>query len=288
MPTRPDSPAVAIYQDLVRRALAEDVGAGDVTTLATVPAEARGRAALVARVSCVVAGLDVVGEVFRQVDPAIVLAAHVSDGDRTPAGTTLATLDGPARGLFTGERTALNFIQHLSGIATLTRAFVDAAGGRLTILDTRKTIPGLRALAKYAVRCGGGTNHRAGLFDAVLIKDNHVRLAGGVARAVERARAAAPGQLVEVETQSLAEVDQALEAGADVIMLDNLSDEQLQGALARVSGRARTEVSGGVTLDRVPVLAALGADSVSVGALTHSAPAIDISLEIDVSSAGPV
>jgi nicotinate-nucleotide pyrophosphorylase (carboxylating) len=286
LPTRLDPPAVAVYRDLVRRALAEDVGPGDVTTEATVSAGARGRATLLAKSPCVVAGLDIVCEVFSQVDCAIVWTPLVRDGDRASAGTTLATLEGPARGLLTGERTALNFIQHLSGIATLTRAFVDAAGGRLPILDTRKTVPGLRALAKYAVRCGGGTNHRAGLFDAVLIKDNHVRLAGGVTRAVERARTAAPDLVVEVEAQSLREVDEALDAGADVIMLDNLSDDEMRRALARIGGRAKTEISGGVTLDRVPALAALGAGSVSVGALTHSAPAADISLEIDVTRAG--
>jgi nicotinate-nucleotide pyrophosphorylase (carboxylating) len=174
----------------------------------------------------------------------------------------------------------LNFLQHLSGIATLTRRFVDAAAGGITILDTRKTIPTLRHLAKYAVRCGGGTNHRFGLFDGVLVKDNHIRLAGGMAAAVARARGAAPGMPIEVEAQSLAEVDDALAAQADVIMLDNLDDGAVREAVRRVRGRARIEVSGGVTLDRIPRLAATGADTVSIGALTHSAPAADISLEI--------
>ncbi len=181
-----------------------------------------------------------------------------------------------------GERTALNFLQHLSGIATLTRTFVEAAGGRLTVLDTRKTIPTLRALAKYAVRCGGATNHRVGLYDGVLIKDNHIRIAGTVAEAVRRLRASGSLLPIEVEAQSLAEVDAAIEAGVDVIMLDNLEEAAMREAVGRIAGRARVEISGGVTLDRMPRLAALGADCVSVGALTHSAPAVDISLELDV------
>jgi nicotinate-nucleotide pyrophosphorylase (carboxylating) len=204
------------------------------------------------------------------------------DGDRCEPGTVVARLAGPAAALLTAERTALNILQHLSGIATLTRQFVEAAGERLVVLDTRKTLPTLRRLAKYAVRCGGGTNHRFGLFDAVLIKDNHIRLAGGIGAAVARARKAGAGLVVEVETQSLEQVDVALAAGADVIMLDNLSDAVMRDAIQRIAGRARVEISGGVTLDRIPALAALGADTVSVGALTHSAPAADISLEIDV------
>jgi nicotinate-nucleotide pyrophosphorylase (carboxylating) len=194
---------------------------------------------------------------------------------------------GPAAGILSAERTALNFLQHLSGIATLTRAFVDAAGGRVRILDTRKTIPGLRALAKYAVRCGGGANHRLGLFDGVLLKDNHIRLAGGVAEAVRLARTHAPGRTVEVEAQSLAEVEDALRAGADIIMLDNLPIDAMADAIARIDGRAAVELSGGVTLERLPALAGLGADFVSVGALTHSAPAVDISLDVDVRAPDP-
>jgi nicotinate-nucleotide pyrophosphorylase (carboxylating) len=210
----------------------------------------------------------------------------VPDGARCRPGDVIAELAGPSRALLTGERTALNFLQHLSGIATLTRRFVDATGGRLTILDTRKTIPTLRALAKYAVRCGGGTNHRLGLYDAVLIKDNHIRLAGGIGEAVRRVRARGLALPIEVEAQSLAEVDEAIAAGPDVIMLDNLKDAEMREAVARIAGRARVEISGGVTLDRIPALAALGADVVSVGALTHSAPAADISLEMPA-DAGP-
>jgi nicotinate-nucleotide pyrophosphorylase (carboxylating) len=183
--------------------------------------------------------------------------------------------------LLVGERTALNFLQRLSGIATRARRFVDAGGGRITVLDTRKTTPNLRALEKYAVRAGGATNHREGLFDAVLIKDNHIRLAGGVKEAVARTMRYRPGVPIEVEAQSLAQVDEALESGADTILLDNLSLEEIREAVKRTHGRALTEISGGVTLDRIPELAATGAGFVSVGALTHSAPAIDISFELE-------
>lgn len=269
-------------RDLVRRALAEDIGTGDVTTAATVPAGARGAGVFLARSRCVLAGLPVAAEVFHQVNPAVTLTPERRDGDTCAPGDVIAHVSGPAAALLTAERTALNFLQHLSGIATLTRTFVDAAAGRLVVLDTRKTIPTLRALAKYAVRCGGGTNHRAGLFDAVLIKDNHIRLAGGIGEAVSRARSAAPGLVIEVETQSLAQVDEAIDAGADIIMLDNLDDATMREAVTRIAGRARVEVSGGITLERLPDLVTIGADTVSVGALTHSAPAADISLEVDV------
>jgi nicotinate-nucleotide pyrophosphorylase (carboxylating) len=276
----PDTLDAGLTRDLVRRALDEDIGAGDVTTAATVPSAAMGRGTLLAKSACVVAGLPLVREVFRQLDAAVTMEALVADGGECQPGGVIAILTGPAAPLLAGERTALNFLQHLSGIATLTRRFVDAAAGGITILDTRKTIPTLRHLAKYAVRCGGGTNHRFGLFDGVLVKDNHIRLAGGMAAAVARARGAAPGMPIEVEAQSLAEVDDALAAQADVIMLDNLDDGAVREAVRRVRGRARIEVSGGVTLDRIPRLAATGADTVSIGALTHSAPAADICLEI--------
>jgi nicotinate-nucleotide pyrophosphorylase (carboxylating) len=203
------------------------------------------------------------------------------DGDRCEPGAVVADVRGRAASLLTAERTALNFLQYLSGIATLTRAFVEAAGGRLAILDTRKTTPGLRGLAKYAVRCGGGVNHRTGLYDGVLIKDNHIRLAGGIRAAVSRVRRAFPGLPVEVETQTAEQVDEALAAGADLIMLDNLDDEPTRAAIARIGGRARVELSGNMTIDRVRRLADCGADFISVGALTHSAPAADISLELE-------
>ena len=271
----------ADYQELVRRALEEDVGAGDITTLATVEPSRRARAQLIAKSPLVLAGLDVAEDAFRQVDQWSVMTRHLEDGDQCPPGVVIAEINGSAAGLLTAERTALNFLQRLSGIATMTRRFVDAAAGRVTILDTRKTTPTLRALEKYAVRCGGGTNHRFGLFDAVLIKENHARLAGGIGTAVERMRAARRGLAIEVEAQSLAEVDAAIAARADIILLDNLSTAEIREALHRIAGRARTEISGGVTLDRLPELAAMGADSVSVGGLTHSAPAADLSLEIE-------
>ncbi len=242
---------------------------------------ARARAELVVKSPCVLAGLDVAAEAFRQRDPAVVIRTSRTDGDLCDAGTVVAVLEGTAAGLLTGERTALNLLQRLCGIATLTRRFVEVAAGRITLLDTRKTTPLLRALEKYAVRVGGGVNHRMRLDDGILIKDNHVRLAGGVAEAVSRMRRAGHPLPIEVEAQSLAQVDDALAAGADIVLLDNLSTAEITEAVIRCRGRARTEISGGVTLDRLPELAATGADFVSVGALTHSAPAADLSVEIE-------
>ena len=271
------------YRDVVRRALAEDIGAGDVTTEATVDAGILGRGMFVVKADCVIAGLDVAVETFRQLAASHPLTVTLAkrDGDRCARGDVAAEVTASARTLLAGERTALNFLQRLSGIATMTRRFVDASGGRITILDTRKTTPTLRALEKYAVRAGGGTNHRIGLFDAILIKDNHVRLAGGVAAAVARARAQRPDLTIEVEAQTLAEVDDAIGANADIVLVDNMSTEEIRAAVARARGRAKVEISGGVTLDRIPELAGTGADYVSVGALTHSAPAVDISFEIE-------
>ena len=270
----------AVYRDIVRRALVEDVGPGDVTTAATVDPSLRATAEIVAKCDCVIAGLDVAEEVFRQVDPSVAVTIHRPDGTRCSPGDIVGDIDGSAAGLLTAERTALNLLQRMSGIATLTRQFVDATGGRIRILDTRKTTPTLRALEKYAVATGGGTNHRVGLYDAILIKDNHIRLAGGVREAVARSRKARPGLTVEVEAQSLPQVDEAIASGADIILLDNLSIEEIREAVRRVDRRAKTEISGGVTLARIPELSATGADFVSVGALTHSAPASDLSLEI--------
>jgi nicotinate-nucleotide pyrophosphorylase (carboxylating) len=229
----------------------------------------------------VVAGLDVALEAFRQLEPGVKVTVRKHDGDRVIHGEEIAEVVGAARTLLIAERTALNFLQRLSGIATQARAFVDAAGGRITILDTRKTTPTLRTLEKYAVAAGGATNHRLGLFDAILIKDNHVRLAGGVKAAVARVRAQQPHLTVEVEAQSLAQVDEALGAGADIVLADNLSVEEIRETVRRAKGRAKVEISGGVTLDRVAELATTGADYVSAGALTHSAPAVDISFEIE-------
>jgi nicotinate-nucleotide pyrophosphorylase (carboxylating) len=269
------------YRELVRRALAEDFGWGDVTTETIIDREQKARGVIVAKCRCVIAGIDVAAEAFRQLDPVAQIAIHRRDGERCEPGTEVADIRGHAAALLTAERTALNFLQRLSGIATLTRQFVDAAAGRIIILDTRKTTPILRALEKYAVRAGGGVNHRSGLDDGILIKDNHVRLAGGVAAAVTGMRKTNRDMPTEVEAQTLAQVDEALAAGAEIILLDNLSTAQIADAVQRCRGRAKTEISGGVTLQRIPELSATGADYVSVGALTHSAPAMDLSFEIE-------
>jgi len=274
----------AQYRDIVRRALEEDIGGGDVTSEATVPRDQPARGVFIVKADCVLAGLDIAIETFRQLDPDIRVALRKRDGDRCAhpgAGEDIGEVVGHARGLLAGERTALNFLQRLSGIATRARQFVEAAGGRITILDTRKTTPTMRVLEKYAVAAGGATNHRRGLFDAILIKDNHVRLAGGVRAAVARARERRADLTVEVEAQSLLQVDEALDAGADIVLADNLTLDDISETVRRARGRAKVEVSGGVSLERIPELALTGADSVSVGALTHSAPAVDISFEIE-------
>jgi len=279
VPFQPLDPA--LYREIVRRALAEDLGWGDVTTEATVPPELRARGVILAKCSCVIAGLDVAAEAFLQLDPGCAFERQVKDGDACKPGDVVARLHGQASAMLTAERTALNFLQRLSGIATLTRKFVDAAGGTITVLDTRKTTPTLRALEKYAVRAGSGTNHRAGLDEGVLIKDNHIRLAGGVQRAVQLVKDTGPEMPIEVEAQSLEQVDEAIAAGADIILVDNLPIETIREAVKRVNGRAKIELSGGVTLERIPELAKTGATYVSVGALTHSAPAADLSFELE-------
>jgi nicotinate-nucleotide pyrophosphorylase (carboxylating) len=279
VPLTPLDPAQ--YRDLVRRALEEDIGPGDVTSLAIVPAEQRARGLFLAKASCVVAGLDVALEAFRQLDPECQVSATKRDGESCQPGEIIGRVIGRARSLLAAERTALNFLQRLSGIATCARSFVDAAGGRITVLDTRKTTPTFRALEKYAVAAGGATNHRRGLFDAFLIKDNHIRIAGGIQAAVRHARAARPDLKIEVEAQTLAQVDEALAASADIILADNLAAQETREAVRRARGRAKIEISGGVTLDRMADLAVTGADFVSIGALTHSAPAVDISFEIE-------
>ena len=279
VPFEPLDPGV--YRELVRRALAEDFGWGDVTTETVIDRTQKARGAIHCKAACVVAGLDVASEAFRQLDPGIGVVVYRKDGARCEAGRLIAEYRGQASALLTAERTALNFLQRLTGIATLTRQFVDEAGGRLTVLDTRKTTPLLRALEKYAVRAGGGVNHRGGLDEGILIKDNHIRLAGGVEKAVTRMRKANREMPTEVEAQSLEQVDEALRAGADIVLLDNLSTADITEAVKRCRGRAKTEISGGVTLARMKELAATGADYVSIGALTHSAPAIDLSFEIE-------
>ena len=271
----------ALYREIVRRALAEDLGWGDVTTEATVSADQRARGVILVKSPCVIAGMQVAEEAFRQLDPAVVFEIRHQDGERCAPGDIVAEAHGSAAAMLTAERTALNLLQRMSGIATLTRAFVDAAGGKITVLDTRKTTPTLRPLEKYAVRAGGGSNHRSGLDDGILIKDNHIRLAGGVREALSRMKAAKHEMPIEIEAQNLDQVDEALAAGAHMILVDNLPLDQIREAVRRVDGRAKIEISGGVTLERMAELATTGADYVSVGALTHSAPAADISFELE-------
>ena len=264
--------------EVVARALAEDLGDGDVTSAATVEEDARAHALINVKESGVVYGLRVAELVFRSLEPAVGMQRLVPEGAWVDPGPVLE-LAGGARAMLAAERTALNFLQRLSGVATLTARFVHAVEGTpARILDTRKTTPGLRALEKAAVRAGGGVNHRAGLDDAILIKENHAALAGGVGEAVVRARAASPELGVEVECRSLADVDVALAAGAPRLLLDNMAPERLREAVERVAGRATLEASGGVTLDTVATIAASGVEFISVGALTHSAPALDLSL----------
>ncbi|HUF25214.1 MAG TPA: carboxylating nicotinate-nucleotide diphosphorylase [Vicinamibacterales bacterium] len=271
----------ALYRETVRRALAEDLGWGDLTTDSVIGEKQRARGVLIAKSRLVVAGLDIAAEAFMQLDPGAKVARTLQDSDTAEPGGVIADVSGYAGPLLTAERTALNFLQQLSGMATLTRRFVDAAAGRVTVLDTRKTPPTLRALAKYAVRCGGGTNHRSGLDDGLMIKDNHIRLSNGIREAVLALREAGHDMPIEVEAQSLAQVDEALAAGVDLLMIDNMTLDDMREAIRRARGRAKVEISGGVTLERIDELAGLGAEYVSVGALTHSAPAADISFEIE-------
>lgn len=277
----PEKLAPESYRDLVRSALAEDRGTGDATSAATIAPGQRARGTILAKSDLVMAGIDVAAETFRQVDPAVVFEVRWGDGSRVDGGEVVAEVQGDARALLEAERTALNFLQRLCGIATLTSRFVDAAANRITILDTRKTTPGFRALEKYAVRCGGGTNHRQRLDDGILIKDNHKRIAGGVRGAAEQALRNAKGLPVEVEVENLAELDEAIAAGVPRILLDNFTTYDIREAVTRVAGRAQIEISGGVTLQRIPELATTGADFVSIGALTHSAPSADLSFELE-------
>jgi nicotinate-nucleotide pyrophosphorylase (carboxylating) len=267
--------------EIVARALAEDVGSGDLTSAATVPEAARARAVITQKAPGVVFGLEAAEATFRALDPDVRLARLTDEGRWRERGDVLQ-IEGSARVLLTAERTALNFLQRLSGVATLAARCVEAVEGTgARILDTRKTTPGLRSLEKAAVAAGGATNHRAGLYDAILIKENHATLAGGVGEAVRRARAHAPGVPIEVECRTLAEVDEALGAGAPRILLDNMTVEQLRDAVLHVAGRAELEASGGVTLQTLRAIASTGVDFISVGALTHSAPALDLSLLLE-------
>jgi nicotinate-nucleotide pyrophosphorylase (carboxylating) len=275
-PLAPDA-----YRDLVRRAIEEDLGAGDATSAATVDAGLKARGTLLAKWPLVVAGIDVAAEAFRQLDPLAVVEVRWGDGSHVEPGETVALVTGNARALLAAERTALNFLQRLSGIATLAARYVDAASGRITVLDTRKTTPTFRALEKYAVRCGGATNHRQRLDDGILIKDNHKRMAGGVRAAMDAALRSGRGLPVEVEVETLDELESVLGSGVPRILLDNFTTYDIREAVRRVAGRAEIEISGGVTLARVPELATTGAQFVSIGALTHSAPAADLSFELE-------
>jgi nicotinate-nucleotide pyrophosphorylase (carboxylating) len=275
----------ANINEVVARALAEDVGDGDVTTAATVPENARGRALITQKAPGVIYGLDVAAQTFRTLDPSIAVDSLVAEGVWREGGPVLQ-IEGSARAILTAERTALNFLQRLSGVATMATRYVrEIDGTGATILDTRKTTPGLRALEKAAVAAGGATNYRFGLFDAILIKENHAAAAGGVGEAVRKAHAYAPGFPLEVECRDLAEVDEALEAGAGIagfrILLDNMSIDQMREAVERVAGRAELEASGGVTLETLRGIAGTGVNFISVGALTHSAPALDLSLLLE-------
>ena len=268
----------------VRATLDEDLGVGlpggghDVTSESVIPADARFSGVMDSRDAITVAGLEIAAAFFRALDPEIEIALLVGDGAQVPGGTDLMRIEGNARAMLTAERSALNTVQHLSGIATLTRSYVDAMGGNATLLDTRKTIPGLRHLEKYATRMGGAQNHRMGLWDAAMIKDNHVAVAGGVGEAVRRARAAGVARII-CEVDSIAQIEPALEAGASHLLLDNMSVATLREAVALVAGRVPCEASGGVRLETIGAIAASGVDYVSVGRLTQSAPAADIGLD---------
>jgi len=274
-------------RDIVQRALAEDLGSGDVTSVPIIPAGTRLYGEFLAKERGVVAGLAVVRETFRQVDDTIAFVPLLEDGSTFEVGDILATVSGTGAGILIAERVALNFLQRMSGVATMTRSYVEAtAGTRTRILDTRKTMPGLRALDKLAVRLGGGTNHRTGLYDMVLIKDNHIEAAGSITTAVKRVRQAGITLAIEVEIDSLDQLDEALAANVDRIMLDNMDTATMREAVERVAGRVELEASGGITLPRIPEIAATGVDYISVGALTHSVKALDISLDLKMDLVG--
>lgn len=268
-------------KNLIEQALREDLGSGDVTSEATIPADSESTAVVLAKQDLVLAGIDVSREVFHHLDANIRFTAFFKDGDRVKVGAEIAKLAGNTRALLKGERVALNLLQHLSGIATLTAKYVEKVSGtKAQVLDTRKTLPGLRLLEKYAVRMGGGKNHRMGLYDMVLIKDNHIKAAGSIAKAVERARKSTDQLKIEVETGTLDAVREALAAKVDIIMLDNMTPDMMREAVKLINGRALVEASGNVTLETVRSVAETGVDFISSGSLTHSAPAVDISMKI--------
>jgi nicotinate-nucleotide pyrophosphorylase (carboxylating) len=271
-----------LYKDIVSRALREDIGAGDITTMSVVPENYVSTGFVRAKEPGVVAGLDVAGEVFLQLCPDISWRPAVKDGDRVAAGQLLARVEGDAGAILAGERVALNFLQRMSGIATRT-AFLAGliAGQKAKLVDTRKTTPGLRVLEKYAVRVGGGHNHRFGLYDAILIKDNHIKIAGGITEAVARARTTAPFRMgIEVEVESLEGLEEAVRAGADIVMLDNMSPPLMKKAVEMAGGRVLLEASGGISEENIRAIAQTGVDFISVGGLTHSVKSLDISLDM--------
>jgi nicotinate-nucleotide pyrophosphorylase (carboxylating) len=268
--------------DLIAMALAEDIGSGDITTALLIDPQQPGRAVIIARQDLVCCGLSIVEQVFARIDAAVSVDRRAHEGERVSSGSIMAELQGPFHSLLTGERVALNFLQRLSGIATLTRTFVDAiAHTRATLLDTRKTTPGWRVLEKTAVRCGGGANHRMGLFDAILIKENHIAACGGIKPALEKTRSGGTQLKIEIEVRSLDEFQQALDCGPDMILLDNMSCDDMRSAVALNAGRVLLEASGNVSLETIPGIAETGVDYISVGALTHSAPAADVSMLIE-------
>jgi len=279
----PPSLTVGAMRDLIQRALDEDLGGGDLTSRAVVPEGSLATGVVIAKADGIAAGVDVAAAVFAAVDRELSVESRAADGDRVAAGDELLALSGDARAILAGERVALNLLGRLSGVATLTARYVAAVDGtRTRILDTRKTTPGMRALEKAAVVAGGGTSHRFGLYDAILVKENHVRVAGGVGEAARRALADAPeGVVVEIEVESLDELDEALAAGIGRVLLDNMDPDLLRAAVERTAGRAELEASGGITLETARAVAETGVDFISVGALTHSAPALDVSLLFD-------
>jgi len=270
-------------QTLIELALKEDVGDGDITTDNIIPAESRRKAKMVAKADGVVAGLPVAEMVFRKLDANLVWEVKTPEGSRVKKGDVMVEFEGTYRALLTGERTALNFLQRLSGIATMSAKYADAVKDfKTVILDTRKTLPGFRMLDKYAVKTGGASNHRIGLYDMAMIKDNHIEVAGGITKAVEAVRSKIkPGILIEVETTTLAQVQEAIDAKADIIMLDNMDNETMKKGVELIAGRAKVEASGNMTLERLREVAATGVDYISIGALTHSVSALDISQRLE-------
>ncbi len=273
-----------LMDDIIRRALSEDIGTGDITTLSTIPAEKMTAAVLIAKEDGVICGLPVFSRVYELLDPAVLVKFEINEGQKVSKGDRLARIEGPARSILTGERVALNFLQRLSAIATKTAwAVGQIQGTKASIADTRKTTPGLRIFEKYAVRIGGGSNHRFNLADGILIKDNHIQAAGGITAAVTQARRLAPHTLkIEVEVETMAQIDEALACRADIIMLDNMDQAGIEAAVARIAGRAIIEISGNMGEKDLAALAATGIDLISIGALTHTVKALDISLRFDL------